>query len=346
FNGGGGGPWWGAALVLVTRDLWLHTADQRAVATHYVGCRAWVTYLQSRTDADGLVVNEEPGSWCLGDWILPGEPAPLPGTTALEPALVNTACLAVCARQVAAFARLLGQPAEATALDAVAAAAATALHRRFYDPVRACYAHGRNGAEAFAWAAGAIPPAEQPRVLERLLAHYTARHWRFDTGIIGTPLLLEMFAAWGRADLGWRFLRGTDYPSFGYMFANDATTLWECWEKETGSHCHPMFGAVCAWIIREVAGLRPDPAHPGWREFQVHLPCLPNLDAAAATVPTPHGEAHAAWRRREGGHHLRLSVPPGCTAWLTPPTGGPAIRCGGGDHEFAFPAANGPAQLG
>lgn len=78
----------------------------------------------------------------------------------------------------------------------------------------------------------------------------------------------------------------------------------------------------------------------------MRLPCLPDLESAAATVPTPHGDVQAAWTRQEGRHCLRLGVPPGCTAWLTPPAGRPALRLGGGDHVFAFPAANSPAQPG
>ena len=50
----------------------------------------------------------------------------------------------------------------------------------------------------------------------------------------------------------------SDYPSFGYMLNQNATTVWESWfySNNTFSHNHPMFGGgLASWMIRDLAGI-------------------------------------------------------------------------------------------
>jgi alpha-L-rhamnosidase len=53
-----------------------------------------------------------------------------------------------------------------------------------------------------------------------------------------------MLTKYGYGDLAFKIATQETYPSWGYMLANDATTLWERWEPLTGSgmnsHNHPM----------------------------------------------------------------------------------------------------------
>lgn len=325
FCGGGGGPAWGSAIVLVTWQLFLHTGDRHIVKSHYKGMTRWLAYLAAHSDADGLLTSEEPGSWCLGDWSLPDHMA-LPGKTRLEPALVNTAYHAICARLLARMAAALGRQADAALYARRADEVAAALHRRYFDAARGCYAHGAHGAEAFAWAAGAIPDAELPRVVQHVCRHLRERAAHFDTGILGTPLLLEMLSATGHIDLACRLMTRTDFPSFGWMLARGATTLWENWNEDQGSHCHPMYGSYSAWFYRAVAGLRPDPDAPGYERVLVR-PGLPrSLTAAAATVETLRGPCAVAWQRDTARTRLALTVPAGSEADVLLPLAPATLR--------------------
>ena len=83
-----------------------------------------------------------------------------------------------------------------------------------------------------------MPVEEQPRVLASLLRNIDANDGHLDTGIPGTPCSRQL-VAYGHGETAWRLLTKTDYPSFGFMIENGATTLWENWAKEEGSHCHP-----------------------------------------------------------------------------------------------------------
>ena len=124
------------------------------------------SYLGTRTDAGGIIVREEPGSWCLGDWSLPG-PAPLGEDADPLPALVNTAYYGFCARLLSRIAAVLGQEDEAHTYAELAETIARNFHQRFYDSERGCYGSGRHGTDAFALALGAVPPAERPACSRR-----------------------------------------------------------------------------------------------------------------------------------------------------------------------------------
>ena len=83
FGGGGGGPAWGSSYVIVPWFYHLYYGDKNVLAEHYSGMKNWVEYLKTRTDQNGIVVREEPGGWCLGDWAAPGK-------VEIPPPFVNT----------------------------------------------------------------------------------------------------------------------------------------------------------------------------------------------------------------------------------------------------------------
>ena len=68
FMGGAGGPGvWGSAIVFVPYSYYLHYGDESILRDCYMPMRKWIEYLSSRCD-NGLIVCEEKGGWCLGDW--------------------------------------------------------------------------------------------------------------------------------------------------------------------------------------------------------------------------------------------------------------------------------------
>ena len=55
----------------------------------------------------------------------------------------------------------------------------------------------------------------------------------------------------------------TTFPSWGYMYAQNATTLWEQWidtylPSDGASHNHVMFGSIDEWLYDYYAGIRSD----------------------------------------------------------------------------------------
>jgi alpha-L-rhamnosidase len=103
------------------------------------------------------------------------------------------------------------------------------------------------------------------------------------------------------------------YPGWGYMLAEDATTLWERWEKLTGhamnSQNHIMLGSIDAWFYRVIAGL--SPGLPGWKTVRIRPHTLGGLVFAEAKLETVAGMVRSAWTRSEDSFSLEVSIPVG-----------------------------------
>ena len=91
-------------------------------------------------------------------------------------------------------------------------------------------------------------------VFDNLIRNVMRNKVHFDTGILGTPLILEVLTEMGRADLAYTLMNQRDYPGFGYMIEKGATTLWETFQGYA-SHSHPMFGSVCEWFYQDLGGI-------------------------------------------------------------------------------------------
>lgn len=59
-----------------------------------------------------------------------------------------------------------------------------------------------------------------------------------DTGILATKWIMELLSLRGRTDVGLDLAFKTDFPSWGYMAAMNATTVWEHWEYMNGTYNH------------------------------------------------------------------------------------------------------------
>ena len=135
-------------------------------------------------------------------------------------------------------------------------------------------------------------------------------------------------------DEAWELFIKSDYPSFGFMLQNEATTVWERFElkKNCGmnSHNHPMYGASYHWLYAYLLGLKPTAA--GWAEFDVR-PYLPEkLLSAFGSVETPYGDVTLRWVKRYGETHIYLTVPYGAKANVTLPWGEKVIATHGFNH--------------
>jgi alpha-L-rhamnosidase len=107
--------------------------------------------------------------------------------------------------------------------------------------------------------------------------------------------------------------------------------MWERWNsynRDTGfgdanmnSFNHYAYGAIGLWMYERVAGLAPDPAHPGYKHFFIRPLIGRQLDSAHAELETPHGKASSAWVKRNGKIILDVVVPPNTSATIEFPDG-------------------------
>src|SRR5690606_26913233 len=172
---------------------------------------------------------------------------------------------------------------------------------------------------AAALLADIMPKDLRPQVMERLEQEILLnRNGHIHVGITGGALLFKLLRENNRNDLIYSMTSQTDYPSWGYMKANGASTIWEMWEKDLPGHSllHSSYLYPGAWYIDGIAGIKLDPKRPGYQHFVVSPPsALPALRWAEASFNSPAGLIEVKWKREER-LALQVIVPPNCSATL------------------------------
>ena len=155
------------------------------------------------------------------------------------------------------------------------------------------------------------------------------------TGLVGGQWLMRTLSDRGRADVAYTIATQTDYPSWGYMLAHDATTIWELWNGNTAdpamnSHNHVMLvGDLCTWFHEYLAGIAPDPEQPGFKHIVMKPHVVGDLTSASAIHRSPYGEIRSAWRLEGGGFTWDVTVPPNTAATVHVLSEDGAVREGG-----------------
>ncbi|KAF0096454.1 MAG: alpha-L-rhamnosidase [Puniceicoccaceae bacterium 5H] len=124
--------------------------------------------------------------------------------------------------------------------------------------------------------------------------------------------------------------------------------MWERWNSYThedgfgdasmNSFNHDAYGAVGQWMYERVAGLSPDPAHPGYKHFFIRPLIVEQLEYARAELATPYGKAVSGWEKAGNEVVLSVVVPPNTTATVVFPDGREPVTIAAGSHRFGVDA--------
>ncbi|RYY59049.1 MAG: hypothetical protein EOO05_14525 [Chitinophagaceae bacterium] len=314
FGGGGGGPAWGSAYVIMPWLYFSYYNDTSILTQHYAGMKQWVGYLKTRTNEKGLVTKEEPDGWCLGDWCTPT-------SIQLPEPLVNTAYFYHVTDLMAKVARTLGKRDDETAFESLAKNIKADFNNAWYNDTSKSYWEGRQGATVFALAFGLVPAEDYDPVFNVMLDHLAKLGYHFDTGILGTPLLLKVLAANGRNDIAYKIMNQKDKPGFGYLLNQKNSTLWEEWEGG-GSHSHPMFGSVVGWLYSGIAGFKQVVSDEGGMHFVLDPDPAGDLTYCKASYKSALGLVRSEWKRLEGGKlEILIEIPVNASGTYVLPKG-------------------------
>lgn len=312
FGGGGGGPAWGSSYVIVPWFYYLYYGEKNILEKHFSGMKHWVEYLGTRTDKNGLVVREEPGAWCLGDWAAPEK-------VEVPPPFVNTCYYYHVTDIVSKTAAVLGDEKDMIYYSTLAEKIKENINRAFFDKEKQLYWENRQGANSFPLAFGIVPEEDIDHVVEKLVQSILSNKGHFDSGILATPLILDVLSKFGHQDIAFTLMNQRDYPGYGYVLEKQATTLWEYWDGKL-SHSHPMFGSVIRWFFKDLAGINPDPEKPGFKHIIIKPLISGNLTYVSASYKSIYGNIKSNWKIVDKDYHLIVEIPSNTTATVFVPS--------------------------
>ena len=102
--------------------------------------------------------------------------------------------------------------------------------------------------------------------------------------------------------------------------------------KGWGDEAHPDT-TVAGLFTNYILGI--EPTKPGYAEFSFRIPDTARIEWAQGSIPTPHGEISASWRKDGDGCEICIDVPQGTKCRLMPP-GGQATLLGAGKFAKRF----------
>jgi alpha-L-rhamnosidase len=323
-NQGGGGPMWGGFVVTLPWQMYLQYGDRGVLETNYPMIRQWLAYLASEAP-DGLLLDHKSHAmgmqaWnFLGDWLTPKGSlrGPVPPVQS-----INSVHYLYQLQLASKIAAVLGKRQDAAEYGARAAAVSKAVHARFYDAATRRYTNGDTVQQAFPLLTGVVPRELRDAVMQTLEHTILVENGgRLDTGMHGTYFVTKFLTDIGRSDLVYGMVHTNEYPGWGYMLENGATTSWEGWTGQ--SHIHDTLISIGAWFIEGVAGIRPDEDAPGFRHFFVKPAVVGDLSSATGSYRSIQGEIVSDWQVERDTITLTVTVPPGSTATVVVPGHGP-----------------------
>ena len=273
FLGGGGGPGgWGCAVYQVPLAWTKIYGDNSLLVQGYDAILRWFDYMDAHSEK-GLVVCEEEGGWCLGDWCFPASEE----KEQLPEAFINTFYYLHGLQEMMQISEKMNNKLPIRFAEREKNVK-NAFLDAYFDPETGDFCEGRAAGNAYGLALG----LGDERTKKHLVEKYEALG-RFDTGIFGTSMLLEQLFSIGAGDLAVRLLTNdSEAASFAHMKRNGATTLWERWDGRE-SHNHPMFGACVRLLFTQILGIRMTPS----AQPPVVNPAQPDVTAPPAQALKP-----------------------------------------------------------
>jgi alpha-L-rhamnosidase len=248
-----------------------------------------------------------------------------------SPAILATSYFHHCLSLMASYATLLGEPEDAHRFTALAEQLKTAVNAKFYNKEQGYYDNGSQTSCVLPLSFGIVPAGERERVFGQLVRKITEEtKGHVGTGLVGGQWLNRVLTEGGRADLVYGFATNTTYPSWGYMVEKGATTVWELWNGDTadpamnsGNHVM-LVGDLVIWFYECLAGIKSDPAQPGFKHIMMKPHPVGDLKFVRATHCSPYGLIASEWKRDGANFNWRITVPPNTTATVSVPASDPA----------------------
>ena len=315
---------WPSSTVIIPGHLYTQFADADLIASHYPSMKLWVDHMATFIK-DDLMPRDTYGDWCVP----PEDPKLIHSKDPMRktnPTILGTTYFYHCLELMGNYAERLGKADDARRYRELAARLKTAFNAKFYDPQKGYYDNGSQTSCVLPLALGLVPADQNQRVFDHLIdkiTHETKDH--VGTGLVGGQWLMRTLNDHGRSDLGYILASNRTYPSWGYMIEKGATTIWELWNGDTadpamnsGNHVM-LVGDLVIWFYEDLAGIKSDPRHPGFKRILMEPHPVGDLTHLKATHRSPYGLIASEWRREAGKFSWQITVPANTTATLYVP---------------------------
>ncbi|MDO5308005.1 MAG: family 78 glycoside hydrolase catalytic domain [Planctomycetia bacterium] len=320
---------WPSAQLLVPQNLALMFGEESPIAAHFDSRQKWLDFMLSLCNEDGTISRDNYGDWCVPperpELIHSADPMRQTNRT-----LLATVYMINDLRVQANFADKLNKTAEAKQLRERADKMQEVFNKTFYNAEEGRYDNGSQTSCVLPLAFGVVPESEREKVLNTLInniENVTNKH--LGTGLIGGQWINRLLSDAGRIDLPYAFATHRDFPSWGYMIEQGATTIWELWNGDTadpamnsGNHVM-LVGDLTTWFFEYLAGIKADPSNPAFKHIVMRPNVVGDLTSVSAQYDSARGMILSQWEVKDGSFQWKVTIPANTTATVSVPTSNP-----------------------
>lgn len=295
------------AYLLMPYYSYVYYGDDSVAKREYSNLKRWVDYLLSRTE-NGIVTYSY-----YGDWVFPtcfGKSA--------DKLFVSTISLYWHLLVMIKIAKIVGEKSDEKYYAERSEEVKNAINAKYYDPAKKSYACGAQTENSMSLTLNVAPERDRAAIAENVAKDVIAKNYHSTCGNVGYRHLFYVLGEFGYQDLAVKILENPEYPGWGYMVANGATSVWERWESEMSdemdSFDHPMFGSYDAFFYAFLGGITVDDDAFACDKITI-APVKPSgMTCVNCSLNTIRGKVVSNWKEDEETTVYHVEIPFGITA--------------------------------
>jgi alpha-L-rhamnosidase len=315
---------WPGAFVTVADMLYTRFGDLQPIQQHYCAMKKWLLHMKDNYMKAGLMTRDTYGDWCMPpeslEMIHSNDP-----TRITESTVISTPFYCYLCGKMAKFAEVLGFEKDVAFFKQEIITSTIAFNDKYFDRVTGVYANNTVTANILPLWFGMVPKGLENKVLESIVdktMNECGGH--VSTGVVGIQQLMRCLTEYGRGDLALKIASNDTYPSWGYMYRNGATTIWELWNGNTadpamnsGNHVM-LLGDLIIWEYEYLGGIRA--LEPGYSKIQLKPYPIEGLDFVNCAYNSVSGRIESNWKREGNRFDWDFTIPANTTAEVCLPT--------------------------
>jgi alpha-L-rhamnosidase len=318
-----------AAYPMLVWYLYQCHGDKRLLEQHYESVKAWVDFIGKNLAGENHIVTK---GW-LGEHMLPGRKVGHWEFISKETPkdFIWTCFYYHNTRTLANMCGVLGRKEEKARYAKLAQEIRTVINKTWLDPKTGHYASKSQTSEIIALALDIVPPEHKRQLIKNIAQTITeADGGKLRVGHVGLPGFMESLVENGLGEIVYDAVNHTEFPGWGYMIDQGATTIWESWGMLKGGYhaeeSMTMLAGVGRLFYESIAGIQ-EPSYygtatfgPGYRRFYIKPHALGDLKHAEASIKTVRGIISSSWKRTKNSFVLDIEIPVNSTAKVSVPT--------------------------
>lgn len=340
---------WPAALPFLCDMTYTQYGNKKPIEDNYVAIKKWMIHMEKNyMTADYLITKDQYGDWCMPPedlkMIHSQDPSRITDGT-----LISTAYYYKILNTMVRFASLLGLKSEAKQFTNLAEKMNAGFNARFFKTDSMFYGNNTATANLLPLAFGMVPKQYVDTVAKNVLYKCVPANTKsqigtgdlnITCGVLGIQWLMRELSKMGRGDVAFALASNTKYPSWGYMAAHGATTIWELWNGNTaspkmnsGNHVM-LLGDLVLSSYENIAGIKSDRKSVAFKHIILKPDfSIPDLEFVNASYITPYGKVISNWNKTVMKLHWEVTIPVNATAEVHLHNG-KVRRIGSGSYIF------------